>query len=97
MISGYGKAEAPPIRNLMHAVGRQLNIRGFLATQFADQFGKAAVNIGELLAAGQIKWKEDRFDWENFPAALESLLTGTKFGKVSRPGRCPYICGEFVP
>ena len=87
MISGYGKAEAPPIRNLMHAVGRQLSFRGFLALQWANQFSKALAHIGELFAAGQIKWKEDRFDWENFPSALNSLLTGTKFGKVSALAR----------
>ena len=80
MVSSYGK-EAPPIRNMMHAVGRQLNIRGFIVRQWIDQMDKAIDALGKLVADG-LKWKEDRFSWDSFPDALNGLLTGTKFGKV---------------
>ena len=92
MISTYGQ-EKPPIRNLMHAVGRQLTMHGFIAgKQWGDQYGKAAAAIKELLAAGKIRWKEHHFAWDKFPDALEGLLTGTKFGKVTFPS---WLCFEI--
>lgn len=81
MVSAYGK-EKPGIHNLMHAVGRQLNIRGFLSPQWADQWPTAIAALSEMIASGALTWKEDRFSWDDFPAALDGLLTGTKFGKT---------------
>ena len=67
----------------MHVVGRQLCIQGFLAEDlWGDQYRKATLAIRQLFADGKIKWKEALFAWDDFPSALDGLLTGTKFGKV---------------
>ena len=80
-VAEYGK-EKVGIKNLMYAVGRQINFRGFLVTQWANQFPEALTAIGKLMASGQLKWKEDRFSWDEYPSALQGLLTGSKFGKA---------------
>lgn len=89
MVSAYGKA-SPGIHNLMQVVTKSLSIRGFLVNQWGAQFQDAAATLGELVQRGEIKFKEDRFSWDEYPQALSGLLAGSKFGKT-------IVVGSSIP
>ncbi len=84
MISGYNGA-APPVKNLMQIVGRQLKISGFLYShpllleKYEEEFYR---EIPKGLASGKIKYTEDlTYGLENGGHAIHNVQTGKNVGK----------------
>jgi hypothetical protein len=64
-------------------VGRRVNMRGFIVTDFAAKWGPALRQMGEWVRSGRIKYKEDIVEGiENAPRAFIGLLRGENFGKL---------------
>ena len=83
-ISQYN-ATAPEMgpRLLGLFVGRRVNMRGFIVWDFTQHYGPAMRQMGEWIASGRLKYKEDIVDGiENAPRAFIGLLKGENFGKL---------------
>ena len=64
-------------------VGRRVNLRGFIVSDFAGKWGPAMRQMGEWVRAGIIKYKEDIVEGiEKAPRAFIGLLRGENFGKL---------------
>ena len=64
-------------------VGRRVNMRGFIVSDFAAKYGPALRQMGEWVRSGRIKYKEDIVEGiENAPRAFIGLLRGENFGKL---------------
>ena len=63
-------------------VTKRLVMRGFIVSDFADQYEKALTNLKAWVEDGALKVREDIIDgFENLPAALVGLLAGENVGK----------------
>ena len=83
-ISQYNAA-APELgpRLLGLFVGRRVNMRGFIVSDFAGKWAPAMRQMGEWVRSGAIKYKEDIVEGiENAPRAFIGLLRGENFGKL---------------
>ena len=57
-------------------------MEGFIITDFAERWGEGLTQMGEWLAQGKLKYKEDIVKGlENAPQAMIGLLQGANFGK----------------
>lgn len=87
LVASYNatKPQAGPDRTpqLFRAIlVRHLTVRGFIVWDFADQETEFLAEVGALLEAGKIKYREDVVDGlQNAPQALIGLLSGRNFGK----------------
>ncbi|MGV8845621.1 NADP-dependent oxidoreductase [Tessaracoccus sp.] len=83
-ISQYNATEpscAP--RNLSMAIGKLLNIRGFLVGEFSDKSEEFAHKMARWLAEGTVTFDETiREGLENAPQAFIDLLAGANTGKM---------------
>jgi NADPH-dependent curcumin reductase CurA len=88
LISQYNATELPPGPNklpqLMRAIlTKRLTIRGFIVFDFAAREPDFLRDMTAWVAAGKVKYREDRVDGlENAPRALIGLLRGENFGKL---------------
>jgi NADPH-dependent curcumin reductase CurA len=58
-------------------------MQGMVVFDYADQYGKAAKEMGQWLAEGKLKSKEAIYEGiENFQNTYERLFTGEKQGKL---------------
>jgi NADPH-dependent curcumin reductase len=64
-------------------VGRRVTMRGFIVSDFAAKYEPARKQMGEMVRAGRLKFREDIVDGlENAPRAFIGLLRGENFGKL---------------
>ena len=57
--------------------------RGFIVSDFWDQFPDFEIAMGEWIKTGQVTFKEDRVaGLANAPRAFQGLLRGENFGKL---------------
>jgi NADPH-dependent curcumin reductase CurA len=64
-------------------VGRRVQSRGFIVSDFAAHFSPAMHIMGKLIREGKLKYREDIVDGlENAPRAFMGLLRGENFGKL---------------
>jgi NADPH-dependent curcumin reductase CurA len=64
-------------------VGRRVNMRGFIVSDFIQHWPAAMKQMGAWVRAGRIKYKEDIVQGiENAPRAFIGLLRGENFGKL---------------
>ena len=64
-------------------VGRRVNMRGFIVTDFTSKYAPAMRQMGEWVRSGRIKYKEDIVEGlEKAPRAFIGLLRGENFGKL---------------
>lgn len=64
-------------------VGRRVNMRGFIVTDFTAKYGPAMRQMGEWVRSGRIKYKEDIVEGiDKAPRAFIGLLRGENFGKL---------------
>lgn len=84
MIADYNSpAPAPGPRNLMLVVGKSLKLEGFIVMNHYHLFPEFHAEMGKLIAAGKIKWKETIEDGiEKAPQAFLKLFSGANFGKM---------------
>lgn len=83
-ISGYNAA-APEMgpRLFMIFVGRRVNMRGFIVSDFVQHWPAALKQMGEWIRTCKIKYREDIVQGiENAPRAFIGLLRGENFGKL---------------
>jgi NADPH-dependent curcumin reductase CurA len=83
-ISQYNAA-APEMgpRLLGLFVGRRVNMRGFIVSDFAGKWAPAMRQMGEWIRSGRIKYKEDIVEGlDKAPRAFIGLLRGENFGKL---------------
>jgi NADPH-dependent curcumin reductase CurA len=85
-ISGYDAsgAEPPPgPRNLKEAIGKRLNLRGFIVGDHRHLRDDFTREIGTWLSEGRIRYRETVVDGlENAPAAFLGMLHGDNIGKM---------------
>jgi NADPH-dependent curcumin reductase CurA len=88
-IADYNNETLPPGPNrlplLMSAlVQKRIRMQGFIILDhYADRFDTFRRDMGEWIAAGRVKLREDLVDGlENAPAAFIGLLGGRNFGKL---------------
>ena len=82
-ISQYNH-ETPELgpRNMPLLLINRARMEGFIITDFAERWGEGLTQMGEWLAQGKLKYKEDIVKGlENAPQAMIGLLQGANFGK----------------
>ncbi len=58
-------------------------MQGMVVMDYAEDFGKAAMDMGTWMAQGKLKSREDVYEGiENFRATFTRLFTGEKMGKL---------------
>ncbi len=69
--------------NYLALIACRAKIQGFLVFDYAKDYGKAALELGQWMAQGKIKTRETIVDGiEAFPDAFQRLFTGDKIGKL---------------
>lgn len=64
-------------------VGRRISLRGFIVTDFREQYAPAMARMGAWVRSGQLKYREDIVSGiEKTPRAFIGLLRGENFGKL---------------
>ncbi|HEY1043712.1 MAG TPA: NADP-dependent oxidoreductase [Telluria sp.] len=81
LISGYGGKPAP-INNIGSVLINRLSMRGFIITEHMEVWPQALGELAELVASGQLKYRETIADGlASAPDAFIGLLAGRNFGK----------------
>ena len=83
-ISQYN-AKTPPAgpSNYLRLLLKRSKIQGFIVTDFADRFPEAVMQLGQWVAEGKLKFKEDIVEGlENAPKAIRKLFEGANTGKL---------------
>lgn len=83
MISTYNADPRPPgPSNLFELVSRRLRMEGFLVGDFASKFPAAVDELGEWLARGQLKSREDvQEGFEKILPTFARIFSGDNVGK----------------
>jgi NADPH-dependent curcumin reductase len=82
LIASY-EADPTSLPDMRLILVRRLKIEGFIVSDHLDLWPKALAEIGGLVAAGKIKYRETvRSGLEAAPQALVDLLHGGNFGKM---------------
>ena len=88
LIAQYNATGLGDGQNMLPALMRQtltnrILWRGFIVSDFWDQFPEFEVTMSDWIATGKVKYKEDRVSGlENAPHAFQGLLRGKNFGKL---------------
>ncbi|MGO4774654.1 zinc-binding dehydrogenase, partial [Lysobacter sp. 2RAB21] len=89
VIAHYNDEAQPPVPNpLPHLMTtllqKRIRLQGFIILDhYAERFEAFRREMGEWVAAGRVKLREDRVEGlENAPAAFIGLLQGHNFGKL---------------
>jgi NADPH-dependent curcumin reductase CurA len=83
-ISGYNATE-PPVgpRNMSLIVGKRLNLRGYIVSDYTDQQAEFSTKVGGWLAEGLLHAPEHIVDGlDNAPEAFMGMLGGANLGKA---------------
>ena len=69
---------------MLNILSKSLTVRGFINYEFAaEHFGTFLRDVGEGVANGSIRYREDFVDGlENAPEAFIGMLEGHNFGKL---------------
>jgi NADPH-dependent curcumin reductase CurA len=83
-IAQYNEVEPPAApRNLALAIGKELNLRGFIVSNHFKRMPAFVEEVGGWLRAGKIECRETVVEGlENAPAAFLGLLRGENTGKM---------------
>ena len=83
-ISRYNATEAlPGPRNLFMVVTKRLRMQGFIVSDHGDRYPAFAEEVGPLVAAGTIRYRETVVDGiEHAPEAFIGMLEGANVGKM---------------
>ena len=81
LIAGYN-GEPIPIRNPTWFLVSRLKLQGFIVSEYMPLWPQALAELGTLVAAGRLRYRESiAHGLENAPAAFIGLLKGQNFGK----------------
>jgi NADPH-dependent curcumin reductase CurA len=83
-ISRYNATEAlPGPRNMFMVVTKRLRMQGFIVSDHGDRFPAFLGEVGPLVAAGTIRYRETVVDGiERAPEAFIGMLEGANVGKM---------------
>jgi NADPH-dependent curcumin reductase CurA len=83
-ISQYNAASPPMGPRLLGTfVGKRVTARGFIVTDFVQQYGPAMRQMGEWVKSGRLKYREDIVQGiDKAPRAFIGMLRGENFGKT---------------
>jgi hypothetical protein len=63
-------------------VGKRVNMRGFIVSDFVNRWAPALRQMGEWVKSGRIKYREDVVQGiDKAPRAFIGMLRGENFGK----------------
>jgi NADPH-dependent curcumin reductase CurA len=88
LVAQYDSAAATEGPNLLPAtmrevLSRSLTLRGFINSEFAAHYPEFLREVGEGVAGGRIRYREDIVDGlENAPLTFMGMLKGANFGKT---------------
>jgi NADPH-dependent curcumin reductase CurA len=83
MISGYNSTEPMEFRYIMNIIGKGLNVRGFIVTEFMDRMAEFHADMGAMLQAGKLTSQETVHEGlESQVDAFIGLFTGGNTGKM---------------
>jgi len=83
MIEGYNKAEAASFRFIMRVIAMRIRMQGFIVFDFQSRMDEFYREMGQLIAAGQLKSRETVHDGlETMPDAFCGLFSGENLGKM---------------
>ena len=83
MISQYNLQDPDGVHNLMSIVGNRVLMQGFIVTDHMDRFAEFHAEMGALLRAGEVRYREDITEGiTNAPSAFIGMLKGKNFGKA---------------
>ena len=83
MIAEYNATGHPAGPNLRPLLVNRALIKGFIVSDHPDRAPAFAQEVGPLVAAGRLKFREDIVDGlDQAPAAFIGLLAGKNFGKL---------------
>lgn len=81
LIAGYEGQEIP-LRNVRAILTSRLLVRGFIVSEHLEDWPAALEELGGLVAAGRLRWRETVAEGlEAAPAAFLGLLRGENLGK----------------
>ncbi|WP_103068607.1 NADP-dependent oxidoreductase [Aquimarina sediminis] len=83
-ISQYNNKETPKgPGNYLSLLVNRATMQGILVTDYVEDYGKAAIEMGRWMAQGKLKSKEDIYESiENFYETFLRLFSGDKMGKL---------------
>src|SRR5260221_1772972 len=83
-ISVYNNQGRPPgPSNYLNLISRRGKMQGFLSLDCWDRFPEVAAQLGEWVAACELKWRAHFFEGlESAPDALNAMFTGANTGKI---------------
>jgi len=91
-ISIYNATEPQPgPSNYINLLLKRARMEGFIVRDYAARYNEGIMQLGQWVAAGQIKHREDIVDGlENAPSAIQKLFDGENMGKlmirIAEPG-----------
>jgi len=69
--------------NYLSLLVNRATMQGMVVFDYAKDYGKAAQEMGQWMAQGKLKSKEDVYEGiENFPQTYQRLFSGEKLGKL---------------
>ena len=81
-IAGYNNPDALTVRNFRSFLVNRIHLRGFICSDHLDLWKPALKELGTLVHAGKLKYRESiAHGLENAPKAFIGLLKGQNFGK----------------
>ena len=79
--NNLGKVDGPS--NYLSLLVNRARMEGMVVMDYTDRFGAAAKEMGQWMAAGQLKSREDIYHGiENFNETFQRLFSGEKLGKL---------------
>jgi NADPH-dependent curcumin reductase CurA len=82
MISDYNNTEPYAMRNVRAVLVQRLKLQGFIVSEHMELWPQALRELGELVAAGKLRWRESVAEGlEQAPQAFIGMLRGENFGK----------------
>lgn len=82
-ISQYNNEVVTGPANYLSLLVNRARMEGMVVMDYTKDFGKAALEMGQWMAEGKLKSKEDIYDGiENFYETFNRLFTGDKLGKL---------------
>jgi NADPH-dependent curcumin reductase len=82
LISQYNATEAYGVKNFRSILVNRIKVQGFIVFDFQEKYRDAAAELGQWLAAGQLRYRETVAEGlRAAPAAFIGMLRGDNLGK----------------
>ena len=83
MIDGYNHEDPYAYRYIMYVIGKRLQLKGFIFTDFQPRMGEFYAAMGPMIASGQVTSRETVMEGlESTFDAFLGLFSGANTGKM---------------